>query len=50
VEEDFIEVYETIGKRRGALSKGGIVDYEKVSKIILNDFKNGYFGNITLDR
>ena len=50
LEEDYIEAYEMIGKRRGALSKGGIVDYEKVSSIILNDFKNGYFGKITLDR
>ena len=50
LDDDFIEAYETIGTKRGALSKGGIVDYEKVSNIILNDFKNGYFGNITLDR
>ena len=50
LEEDYIEAYEMIGKRRGALSRGGIVDYEKVSNIILNDFKNGYFGKITLDR
>ena len=50
LDEDYIEAYETIGKKRGALSKGGIVDYEKVSTIILNDFKNGYFGKITLDR
>ena len=42
--------YEMIGKRRGALSRGGIVDYEKVSNIIVRDLKNGYFGNITLDR
>ena len=47
---DYIEAYEMIGKRRGALSRGGIVDYEKVSNIIVRDLKNGYFGNITLDR
>ena len=50
LDEDFIESYEIIGKRRGALSKGGIVDYEKVSDIIIRDLKNGYFGKITLDR
>ena len=50
LDEDFIEAYEIIGKRRGALSRGGIVDYEKVSNIIVRDLKNGYFGNITLDR
>ena len=50
LEEDYIKAYEIIGKKRGALSKGGNVDYEKVSSIILNDFKNAYFGKITLDR
>ena len=50
IEDDFIEAYETIGKRRGALSKGGIVDYDRVSDIIINDVKSGYFKNITFDR
>ena len=50
IDEDFIEAYELIGKKRGALSRGGIVDYDKVSSIIVNDLKNGYFGKITLDR
>ena len=50
LDEDFIEAYETIGKKRGALSRGGIVDYEKVSNIIISDLKNGYFGSITFDR
>ena len=50
LDEDFIEAYEIIGRKRGALSRGGIVDYEKVSNIIVRDLKNGYFGNVTLDR
>ena len=50
LDEDYIEAYESIGKRRGALSKGGIVDYEKVSNIIVKDLKNGYFGKVTFDR
>lgn len=50
LDDDFIEAYDTIGMRRGALSRGGVVDYEKVSNIIIRDIKNGYFGNITLDR
>ena len=48
--DDIAEVYEAIGKSRGALSKGGIVDYDKVSDIIMRDFKNGLFGKITFDR
>lgn len=50
LDEDLIEAYDQIGRKRGALSKGGITDYEKVSNIIIRDLKNGYFGNITFDR
>ena len=47
---DMTLVYEMIGQKRGALSRGGIVDFDKVSIIIMNDFKNGSFGKITFDR
>ncbi len=50
LDEDLIEVYDMIAAKRGALSRGGIADYEKVSNIIIRDFKNGYFGKITFDR
>ena len=50
LDDDYIEAYEMIAKKRGAISKGGIVDYEKVSNIIVRDLKNGYLGNITFDR
>jgi len=50
LDEDFVEAYEIIGKRRGALSRGGIVDYDKVSDLIIKDLKNGYFGKVTFDR
>ncbi len=49
-DDDYIELYEIIGKRRGALGKGGIVDYNKVSDIILQDLKTGVFKEITFDR
>lgn len=50
LDEDFVEAYDIIGKKRGALSKGGITDFEKVSSIIISDLKNGYFGGVTFDR
>lgn len=50
LDEDFIETFDEIGKKRGALTKGGVADYEKVATIIVNDLKNGYLGNVTLDR
>lgn len=48
--EDFDEVYTHIGKKRGALVKGGGVDYDKVNFIVIRDLKEGYLGNITMDR
>lgn len=50
LDDEFIEVFDIIGKKRGALVRGGIVDYDKVASIIINDLKNGYLGNVTLDR
>lgn len=50
LDDDFIQVYDMIATKRGALSRGGITDYEKVSNLIIRDFKNGYFGQITFDR
>ena len=50
LDENLIESYDMIAKKRGALSRGGVADYDKVSNIIIRDLKNGYFGNITFDR
>ena len=50
LDEDLIETYDMIAAKRGALSRGGVADYEKVSNIIIRDLKNGYFGPITFDR
>ena len=50
LDEDLVEAYDMIAKKRGALSRGGVADYDKVSNIIIRDLKNGYFGNITFDR
>lgn len=48
--DDFIEVMDTIGKRRGCLLKGNEIDYDKVIRIVINDIKNGYIKNITFER
>ena len=48
-----INIYEImmlIGKKRGCLVSGGQIDDEKVSKIILDDFRNGKLGNITIEK
>ena len=38
-----------IGKKRGALISGGNIDEEKTAKIILEDFRSGKIGRITLE-
>lgn len=50
IEEDIVPALDKIAKKRGALLKGGIPDYDKVYLIILRDLKEGYLGKITLDR
>ena len=44
------DILDNIAKRRGALKKGGITDYEKVYSIIIKDMKDNTFGCVTLDR
>ena len=48
--DDFLDNLETIGHKRGCLAKGGVVDYDKVYTVVLNDIKEGYIKNITFDR
>ena len=51
IEDNFIyALMKLIAKKRGALVSGGIPDDEKVSRIILDDFRNGKLGRISLER
>ncbi len=47
---DLGETFAIIGRKKGCLMKGNIVDYEKVYTLIINDLKNGMIGKITFDR
>ena len=52
-EEENNNVYEImclIGKKRGCLVSGGNVDDDKVSNIILDDFRSNKLGKITLEK
>lgn len=50
-EDNFIyALMQLIAKKRGALLSGGVPDDEKVSRIILDDFRNGKLGKISLER
>lgn len=48
--ERIVEIMNYIGEKRGAITKGNNIDLEKVSKIILDDFRNGNLGKITLEK
>ena len=47
--EKVVEIMNYIGEKRGAVSKGNNIDLEKVSRIVLDDFRNGNLGRITLE-
>ena len=44
------EIMLEIGKKRGAIVSGGNVDEEKTARIILEDFRSGKMGRITLEK
>jgi len=48
--ENIYEIMLEIGKKRGCLVSGGNIDEEKTSKIILDEFKNGKLGRITIEK
>ena len=48
--QNIYEIMQLIGKRRGAIISGGNIDDEKTSKIILEDFRIGKLGKITLEK
>ncbi|MGM9970433.1 MAG: ribosome biogenesis GTPase YlqF [Anaeroplasma sp.] len=49
LENPIYELMKLIGKKRGALIAGGNVDDEKTANIILDDFRTGRIGKITLE-
>ena len=44
------EIMQQIGRKRGCIISGGEVDDEKTAKAILDDFRSGKLGNITLEK
>ena len=45
--EDCLAVLELVARKRGCILKGNEIDYERVSKLILNDFRKCSLGKIT---
>ena len=45
-----LETIEAIGRKRGCIVSGGVVDMEKTYKLILKEYREGKIGLISLDR
>ena len=48
--EEVYNLMKLIGKKRGAVVSGGEIDDVKTANIILNDFRSGKLGKITLEK
>ena len=43
-------ILEAIGKKRGHLKAGGVIDVERTAVMVLDEFRNGKIGRISLER
>ena len=48
--EEIYNLFKLIGKKRGAVISGGNINENKAAGMILNDFRSGKFGSITLEK
>lgn len=48
--EKVLEIMNLIGKKRGAVISGGEINIEKVANILIDDFRSGKLGKITLEK
>lgn len=48
--ERIYEIIELIAKKRGAILSGGRIDDEKVASILLDEFRSGKLGKITIEK
>ena len=46
---DSYDLFELVGRRRGLLISGGEVNHERCADMLLEEFRNGKIGRITLD-
>lgn len=44
-----IEVMDEIGRKRGCIKRGKEIDYDKVARLILDEYRKGTIGRITLE-
>lgn len=47
--EDRLELMESIARKRGCIRSGNEIDYNKVSNLILDEFRKGIIGKVSLE-
>ncbi|KAB2337490.1 ribosome biogenesis GTPase YlqF [Cytobacillus depressus] len=50
IPEDIVELFNKIGKLRGCLMGGGEIDYDKVTELVIREFRSEKWGPISLER
>jgi ribosome biogenesis GTPase A len=45
-----LELLETVGRKRGCIISKGQIDYSRISAIVLDEFRGGKIGRITLEK
>ncbi|MED4127316.1 ribosome biogenesis GTPase YlqF [Shouchella miscanthi] len=48
--EDMGSLFDEIGRKRGCMLRGGLVDYDRTAELLLRELRSGTIGRITLER
>lgn len=47
--DESVQTLETIGRLRGCLGGGGLIDFDRAGRLLLQEFRQGLIGGITLE-
>lgn len=46
---DCVTFLEEIGRKRNCIGRSNVVDYERISRVVITEFRNGRLGKVTLE-
>ncbi|WP_251549132.1 ribosome biogenesis GTPase YlqF [Neobacillus muris] len=50
IPEDAVALFDHIGKLRGCLTSGGMIDYDKVAELVIREIRSEKFGPLSFER
>jgi ribosome biogenesis GTPase A len=50
IPEDIVALFDEIGRRRGCLMSGGLVDYDKVAELVLREIRTEKLGRLSFEK